>query len=493
MTPDLLPGAPATDPGPTRRRLRITRRHVIFIVAVALLLLGAVAIVLGVVQYLRSRAEDGQLAFAPAQEGEFLIIIAPFLRQGDESAPIGGTLANDLRETPHPEDLYRVETLERAPRDRFIPGIVEAYSPAALTTGSYDGDAVLADVRLYPPGLPPLPPATDAAGAAALLPNAAPVEFHIYAPQANEKPLRYLQSWLMAQSHFWAGQYDEAAEFLLEALRLRPRDLPTSQRGEQDLFEAFTNSQLGFIAGGVHGNWPAARDFYGLALRQNPDDPIAAVGLAAALTQTGQPAEAQSLLLEALRRHPDSWQIHVALGQLGLQQGDVEGGLAAYDRAIALLDAGDPVQKRTLADIYFDRGYYRLTHNDASGALSDLQKTVELGRAGVHAQSSLAWAAYLSGDYATAVKASAVAAQLQPDQPDLAFDKALLLLAASQIDDANSAYDEAVAVTLRLDDVLTRSRYFGGAFRDLEQLLQRRPDLEQDIRAIQQRIDIANG
>ncbi len=473
--------------------MHITRRHVIFIVAVALLLLGAVGVGIGVVQFLRSRTDGSQLAFAPAQEGEFLIVIAPFLREGDEAAPIGGTLANDLREAPHPEDLYRVESLERAPRDRVIPTIVETYSPTVLTTGTYDDETVLATISLFPPGLPPLPPASDAAGAAALLPSTAPVTFHIYAPQANEKPLRYLQSWLIAQSHFWAGHYEEAADLLLETLRLLPRSVPTPQRTDQDLFSGYTNSQLGFIAGGVEGNWPAARDFYGAALRQNPDDPIAAVGLAAALAQTGQPDEAQRLLLEALRQHPDTWQIYVALGQLSLQQGDSEGGLAAYDQAIALLDASDPIQKRTLADIYFDRGYYRLTHNDAAGALSDLTKTVELGRDGVHAQSSLAWAAYLAGDYATAVKASAIAAQLQPDRPDLAFNKALLLLAASQIGDANTAYDEAIAVTLRLDDVLTRSRYFGGAYRDLELLLGRRPDLEQDIRAIQQRVDVANG
>lgn len=457
------------------------------------MLLAAAAIAFGVVQYLRTRAGSNQVAFAPAQEGEFLIIIAPFLRQGDEAAAIGGALANDLRETPHAADLYRVETLDRAPRAAAIPGLIETYKPAALTTGSYDGDTIGAVVHLLPPQLPPLPPATEAAGAAALLPIADPVEFHLYAPQTNAAPLRYLQSWLLAQSHFWVGQYDEAAALLLESLRLQPREIPITERANQDIFLAYTHTQLGFIAGGVQGNWPAALDFYGLALRQNPADPIAAVGLAAALAQTGQPAQAQSLLLAALRRNPSTWQIQVALGQLGLQQGDVEGGLSHYDQAIALLDANDPIQQRTLADIYFDRGYYRLTHNDPAGALSDLKRTVELGRAGVHAQSSLAWAAYLSGDNATAVQASAVAVQLQPDRPDLAFNKALILLAASQIADANAAYDDAIAVTLRLDDVLARSRYFGGAYRDLDQLLQRRPDLEQDIRALQERIDIANG
>ncbi len=493
MTPDPFPSAPATDRSPGRRRLPITRRHIIFIVAAALLLLAAAAIVFGAAQVLRGRADPNQIAFAPANEGEFLIIIAPFLRQGDEAAAIGGGLANDLRETPHAAELYRVETLARAPLEAAIPGLIETYKPAILTTGAYDGDSIGAVVRLRPPKLPPLPPATAAAGAAALLPIAGPVEFRIYAPQANAAPLRFLQSWLLAQSHFWVGQYDEAARLLLESLRLQPREIPIASRSEQDIFLAYTHAQLGFIAGGVQGNWPAALDFYGLALRQNPTDLIAAVGLAAALAQSGQPAQAQSLLLATLRQHPSAWQIQVALGQLGLQQGDIEGGLSHYDQAIALLDADDPIQRRTLADIYFDRGYYRLTHNDPAGALSDLKQTVELGRAGVHAQSSLAWAAYLSGDYATAVQASAIAVQLQPDRPDLAFNKALLLLAASQIDDANAAYDDAIAATLRLDDVLSRSRYFGSAFRDLDQLLQRRPDLEQTIGAIQQRIDIANG
>ena len=75
----------------------------------------------------------------------------------------------------------------------------------------------------------------------------------------------------------------------------------------------------------------------------------------------------------------------------------------------------------------------------------------------------------------------------------MAFNEALVLLAAGQTEAARVAYDEAIALTLEIDDVLTRSTYFGIAYNDLEQLTQRQPDLSAIIRELQERIDIANG
>ena len=75
----------------------------------------------------------------------------------------------------------------------------------------------------------------------------------------------------------------------------------------------------------------------------------------------------------------------------------------------------------------------------------------------------------------------------------MVFNEALVLLAAGQIEAANVAYDEAIALTQQTNDVLTRSTYFGIAYNDLEQLAQRQPELTNIIRELQERIDIANG
>ncbi len=479
------------------------RRLILFGAALALLVVGAAAVILGAWQLLRPAVSgENSPVFAPIQEGEFLVIVAPFQRGGGDPQPIGTTIANDLRQSQQVRNPFRVESLPRAPRTGAIDGILKTYSPIVLVVGEYDGVDVVSDVYFASPGFSPAPP-SERIGNAALLPSTAPLTFHLYAPQGNEKPWAYLEAWIVAQSHYWRGGYTQALPLLQETQRLLPQQTPLAERADMDAFASYINAQLGYIAGPVQSNWQAAKDYYSAALRQNPADPLIAVGLAAALAQTGEPAGAEQLLVRTLRQYPDAWQIYVGLGQIALQRGDTaaapraeprDEAWAAYDQAISrLTGSNDPTLRRALADIYFDRGYYRLTHNDPTGAATDLQQTVALGRDDVYAQSSLAWAAYLTGDYKTAVQASAVAAQLAPDRPELAFNKGLLLLAASDIAAANSAYDEAIAATLKIDDVIKRSTYFGGAYQDLEQLLQKRPDLEKDLRAIQQRIDIANG
>ena len=152
-----------------------------------------------------------------------------------------------------------------------------------------------------------------------------------------------------------------------------------------------------------------------------------------------------------------------------------------------------PSDKAALADIYTSRGYYQLSNGNPDGALADFKQAESLGRADVYVYSNMAWAAYRTGDFDTAIRAAAAARSLAPDQPDIAFNEALLLLAAGQIDAAYTAYDEAVNLTLAIPDVIIRSTHFGIAFNDLEELLALRPDLESDIRQIQDYIDIANG
>ena len=320
------------------------------------------------------------------------------------------------------------------------------------------------------------------------------MHYQVYAPQGLAKPLLYVQWWIVGQSAFWKGDYAGAGISLQEAKRLLPRQVPIDRRQTMDAFTAALNWQLGYIFGPAQGNWQAARDYFVDSLRLSPQDPLAAVGLAATLIQLGDIDGASEILQQSLRASPDAWQLHYALAVVTLQQGDVAAAFAAYDRAIALLaNSTSADAQEGLAQIYFDRGYYRLNHGDPAGALQDLQQAASLGLDTSYVQSSLAWAAYRSGDYETALRAAAAARRMAPGQPDLAFNEALILLAAGQIDAAHTAYNEAIQLTLTFDVQLTRSTYFGIATRDLDELLSQRPDLEADIRAIQESIDVANG
>lgn len=447
----------------------------------------------GVLLMLRSPNSGSTATFAPAQQGEFLAVIAPFQRQGGDPQPIGSTLANDLRQAPNAQDLFRVETLPRAPEERTLPGILETYTPAVLVTGAYDGASISSRIDLHPPGLPRTPAAATNGGAV-IFPSLEPATYRTYAPQGNEKPLMYLQAWITGQSHFWNGRYKKALPYLQETVRLLPRQVPLDQRQDMDAFASGINWQLGYIAGVVEQNWQAARDYFETAQRQNPNAPLTVVGLAMSYAQLGDLPRAQALILDALRAQPESWQLYFALAQIALIQNDTSAANAAFEKAIALIgDPQTPDRQRALADIYATRGAYRLDHDDPDGAKADLQKAVDLGRDDAFVRGSLAWAAYLGGDFTTAVAASAAATQNDPERIDLAFNHGLLLLAASRIDEANAAYDRAIELTLKIEDQLDRSKTFGIAYRDLDVLRQKRPDQEQDILAIQKRIETANG
>ena len=460
------------------------------------LLVIALLVVAGVSFLLAWRLFSGattSLAFAPAGEGEFLVVVAPFRREDGDAQPIGSTLADDLRQFPQPEPLYRVETLARAPDANAIPDIVETFKPRILVTGDYDGENVTTRVYFQPPDqLPPPPELVN--GGTALIPSREPRMFTLYAPQGLSRPLHYLYAWTIGQSYFWNGRYADALPHLQEAKASLPKQAPLDRRREMDRFAANLNWHLGYIAGPAQGNWQAARELFQEALRLDPSDPAYAVGLAASYAYLGELEQADAVLRQALRQHPDSWQIHFALAEIAHQRGDSAAALANYDKAITLLSGSDnPSDQLALADVYFNRGYYRLTHEDPTGALEDFQQALTAGRNDIYVQGNIAWAAFLVGDYETALAASEAARTLEPDDPDLAFNEALLLLAAGDLDAARTAYEEAIDLTLKIDDVITRSTHFGKAYYDLADLAQRRPDLTPLVQEFQAMIDTANG
>lgn len=431
------------------------------------------------------------LNLAPAQDNEFLIIIAAFVREGGEPQPIGGALVHDLQQQPAANT--RIEMLPRAPLPESIPNLIAAYHPRLLVTGSYDTTSIHADVVFIPPHTPP--PAADPTSndVIALFPPSKPAHYHLYAPLGNESPLRYLQEWIQAQSNFWQGSYQEALPALRSAKSLLPPAVPLTDRSEMDRFSAAIDWQLGIIAGPVQSNWQAAFDLFSDAVRLNPRDPTPVLGLAAAQAQLRNLDQAETTLRRTLRNHDSDWRIYFALAQIEIQKDDVAIGLTHYQRALALLQAQSPVPSQALASVYFSRGYQLLDRGEFAKAQEDFQQALLLGGDDIYVQANLGWAAYMAGDFETAVRASAAARQQAPDRPDLAFNEALHLLAAGQTAAARTAYRETIDLTLRIDDVLTRSTYFGVAYRDLSDLQQRMPDRADVIQQIQTEIDQANG
>ncbi len=429
----------------------------------------------------------------PAGPGEFLILIAPFQHKGGEQYYFGAELANDIRQTPHYAGDYRVAYLNYAPSEEDIPKLAQDLHPRIIVTGAYDEDDIDAWVYFIPPDT--LPPTSDhAEGRSLLFPDLSPVRYHVYAPRGLGHPLQYLQFWIIGQSHFWRGDYDRALAALKLSRQMLPTVTPVDRRTDMDRFTSSLLWSLGYIVGPVRGDWPVASDLFHRALSLDANSLGAVLGMAAALAQLGEADKAINLLQTALREHPNAWQLYYATAEIKAQQGKTDEALALYEHAIdLLLTSNRPADQQALADVYFNRGYYFYQQGDLTSALADYQKALSLGREDVYLLSNLGWTAYLLGDYETAADASAKAAALAPDRPDLVFNKALHLLAAGRYDEAREAYDEAIQLTLQYDDALTRSQYFGAAYYDLADLANRNPDLQPIIKEIQEKIDIANG
>ena len=457
------------------------------VLGIALLIIGALLIRAAFSP--QAKADD----IAPAGPGEFLALVAPFEHRGGEPYYFGAELANDLRQSPHVQGAYRIENLTTAPAEKDIPKLAQTYHPRVIVTGVYDETDIEVWVYFIPPdALPPL--LSDSDARSLLLPDFAPVRYHIYAPRGLGHPLQYLQYWIIGQSHFWRGEYDEALDAFNLARQMLPTVTPLDRRSEMDRFVSSLLWSLGYINGAVDSDWAAARDLFHRSLTLDPQSLGAVLGLAASLAQLDQTVDAIDLLQAALRSYADAWQLYFALAEIKAQQGATEESLALYDHTIGLLAASErPVDQQALADVYFTRGYYFYQQGDLKSALADYQKAQSLGRHDSYLLSNLGWTAYLLDDYETAVAASSEAAALAPDRPDLAFNKALHLLAAGRYDEADAAYDEAIQLTLQYDDVLVRSAYFGAAYKDLAELASRHPDLQPKTSEIQGKIDIANG
>ncbi len=454
----------------------------------ALLLLG-IFLTHGVAPQAKHQAQD----IPPAQEGDFLILVALFQHQGGERYYFGAELVNDLRQTPHEAGLYRVERLVRAPDPQDIPQLMEKLHAQVFITGRYDKTKIEATVTFVPPQpSPPLP--EQSPGPPVHFFGLQPTAYHLYAPRGLGHPLQYLQYGLIGQAYFWRGAYTEAQQRFLLAQQMLPAQIPLAQRDEMDRWTAALLWFTGYIAGPVQGDWAVAQNTFYRSLSLDASFLPATLGLAQAWSHLGQIQQAEDLLQAALREAPDAWQLYFALAEMQAQQGKTEEALALYDKAIALLSANDtPQAKRALADVYFYRGYFFYQQGDYQNALNDYQTARDLGRDDAILLSHLGWTAYLLGDYETAVEASSLAADKAPNRPDLLFNKGLHLLAAGRYDEAQTTYQQAIQLTLTLDDVRARSTYFGTAYYDLDDLDQRRPDLEPQIREIQQAIDTANG
>ena len=185
------------------------------------------------------------------------------------------------------------------------------------------------------------------------------------------------------------GRHDEAIAQFREALRIRPKNAMVyrnlamalqAQGKSEEAIEQYhkallikpddgkTHMKLGAILQ-RHGRTTEAIVQYRLAARTDPTSWQAHANLGTALNMINEFKEATTHLLQAVRINPENAKALTSLGVALEAQGDAEGAVNQYKRAIEL--DSDPMALNNLARI-------RATHPDAK--MRDGAKAIELAK-----------------------------------------------------------------------------------------------------------------
>jgi len=216
--------------------------------------------------------------------------------------------------------------------------------------------------------------------------------------------------------------------------------------------------------------WRDSVTLFAHAVAQGGDNPIAETNLAGALIEAGRGAEARPHAERAARLAPEAPQVHLTLGRVALDGGDVDRAVAAFEEAARL----DPHEARAHYNLgvvaaerqrpdeaiahyrraIAERPTYANAYNNlgnvlaASGRLDEaeaaLREALRLDPAAPSSLANLAIVLERRGQVREAIDAYRAALALAPDEPILLYNFAAALSGAGQRDEAMAALREAL-------------------------------------------------
>lgn len=224
------------------------------------------------------------------------------------------------------------------------------------------------------------------------------------------------------------------------------------------------------------------------ALAKKPDDVPAAMGLARALQAAGRPADAVPILDGILARKPTEAAVLFQRGQIAVEQGKVEEGVAYFERARASQPAAGPV--RTALAAAYNRLGRRPEAEDVLRARAEqpiafedpLLAEISVLASGGSALLDRGVNAFRQGQFAAAEADFRRAVAAQPEDPDAHLNLGSALVQLGRVDEARKEYDEAIRLApdkararFNLGTLLASQSDDSGALAELEQALKTDP------------------
>lgn len=247
--------------------------------------------------------------------------------------------------------------------------------------------------------------------------------------------------------------------------------------------------------------WPE----YDAAIALDPTFTLARANLAGVLRRLGDPAAARRIYDALAAEQPNSAKPYEGYAELAAGAGDIDGAIALFDKAAALDPASphyfarigmlerergniDAARQWFAKALIVDPAYIlattamfedHLTRGDFAGALPMLRAASEHAPNDTIAHSTYAFGLMLTDQPAAALDAFDRALGVTPDDPDLLFESAKLLLALDRIPEALVRLDRAIerdaynpAPYMSRGTALAVSGNNGGARRDFERIVE---------------------
>jgi tetratricopeptide (TPR) repeat protein len=372
------------------------------------------------------------LAFAPASQGETLLVVATF----HEAQNVVGTEAQD--EIRRGIQAAAKEAGFEGLRVEVEPTVLEAEDRAAAEElgKRYDASMVIwgaiTGARVTVNFLNLKQPNFDAARATVdeieRTQLANPSEYSSFITSDLPGQMVFLSMFAVSQSYSLEGRYKESLQLIEIAL-----SRVTGNGSIEGLAEAH------FLAGwlyGMAGDIEYAIAAYDRAIAQRPGYASAYNNRGNARHINGDLARAIADYDQAIRLRPDSAPFYNNRGLVRRDSGNLAGAIADYDDAIRL--------QPDFAIAYNSRGAARAVNNDLAGAIADFDQAIKLQPDYADAYSNRGLARSDGGDLVGAIADYNQAIRLQPNYANAYNNRGVARQASGDLVGAIADYDQAI-------------------------------------------------
>ena len=402
-------------------------------IVVGLLLAAGVINLQGIVETVRD-LQPTPVAFAPAAEGESLIIVADFEDRSEgryQGVDPAQYIYERLKEQAQADGLsVRIERLREATDDSTARSTGEVYGAALVLWGWYDGVGVTP--RLEHIGIIEMMPGCPTCQESALqLAEPETVEFKQSILETLPERTMYLVSFALGLDAYSHSDLETALVYFNNALDI-------AEQGAASV----TADETYFYRGSIyhsHKQYNLAIADYTYALALNPDFIYAYNNRGLTYNAMGKYEQALADYDRALELNPEYAGVYYNRGLIYYDMGEYEQALANYDRAIEL--------NPEYAEVYNSRGrIYCYNMGEYEQALADYDRAIELNPeyAGAYHNRGLIY--YDMGEYERALADYDRAIVLNSEFTEAYSNRGLTYYDMGEHEQALADYDRAIVL-----------------------------------------------